>query len=128
MLNLRPRPNGLRSQPIVQATAGAACISASGVLIALANVAPTTTTFYRCVLPLPVLAVLAVAEQRRLDKRSPARRGYAVLAGLFFAINFVLWVHSIADVGAGAATVLGSIRVPEWRTGWGPVRPTRVSC
>lgn len=102
---------GIRSRPIVQAVFGAMCISASAILITLANVAPVTAAFYRCALPLPVLAVLALAEQRRYGRRPVASRGYAMLAGLFLAANLVLWVHSIADVGAGVATVLGNLQV-----------------
>jgi drug/metabolite transporter (DMT)-like permease len=95
----------------VHAALGAACISSSAILITLANVGSTTTAFYRCALPLPVLAVLAVAEQRRHGPRPLASRGYAVLAGLFLAVNLVLWIHAIADVGAGVATVLGNLQV-----------------
>jgi drug/metabolite transporter (DMT)-like permease len=36
---------------------------------------------------------------------------YAVVAGLFLAVDLVLWNHSIADVGAGVATVLGNLQV-----------------
>lgn len=100
-----------RSRPVVQAALGAACISSSAVLITLANVAPATTAFYRCALPLPVLAALAVTEQRRHGPRPLSSRCYAVLAGLFLAINLVLWIHSISAVGAGAATVLGNLQV-----------------
>jgi len=99
---------GARPRPVVQAALGTACISSSAVLITLANVGPATTAFYRCALPLPVLAV---AEQRRHGPRPLASRGYAVLAGLFLAVNLVLWIHAIADVGAGAATVLGNLAV-----------------
>jgi drug/metabolite transporter (DMT)-like permease len=102
---------GARSRPVVQAVLGTAGISSSAVLITLASVGPVTTAFYRCALPLPVLAVLAVAEQRRRGPRPLAIRGYAVLAGLFLAVNLVLWIHAIADVGAGAATVLGNLAV-----------------
>jgi drug/metabolite transporter (DMT)-like permease len=96
---------------VVQAALGALCISSSAILITLANVTPTMTAFYRCALPLPVLGVLAFAEQRKRGRRSLASRGYAVLAGFFLAANLVLWIHAIADVGAGAATVLGNLQV-----------------
>jgi drug/metabolite transporter (DMT)-like permease len=95
----------------VQAALGAACISSSAVLITLAGVGPATTAFFRCALPLPVLAVLAVAEQRRHGPRPLASRGCAVSAGLFLAVNLVLWIHAIADAGAGVATVLGNLQV-----------------
>lgn len=101
----------VQTWPVVQAALGASVISASAILITLANVDPVTATFYRCVLPLPVLGALAAAEQRRHGRRSPASRGYAFLAGLFLTADLVLWMHSIADVGAGIATVLGNLQV-----------------
>jgi drug/metabolite transporter (DMT)-like permease len=74
-------------------------------------VGPVAAAFYRCALPLPVLAVLAAAERRRAGPRPLSSHGYAVLAGFFLALNLVFWIHSIADVGAGAATVLGNLQV-----------------
>src|ERR1700739_1789000 len=93
------------------ATLGAACISSSAILVTLAHVGPITTAFFRCALALPVLVPLAVLEQRRLGPRPPRRRAYAMLAGLFLAIDLVLWNHTISDVGAGVATVLGNLQV-----------------
>lgn len=96
---------------MLQVALGAICLSASPILITLANVSATTAAFYRCALPLPVLAILAVAEQRRQGPRPLASRAYAVLAGLVWAVNLVVWIRSIADVGAGVATVLGNLQV-----------------
>jgi drug/metabolite transporter (DMT)-like permease len=93
------------------ATLGAACISASAVLVTLADTGPATAAFYRCLLALPVLAVLAALEQRRRGRRPLRVRAGAVFAGLFLAIDLVLWNHAIADVGAGVATVLGNLQV-----------------
>src|SRR5215469_10429419 len=97
--------------PVLLATLGAACISASAVLIKLAGTGAATAAFYRCLLALPVLAVLATLEQRRRGPRLPRARLGAVLAGVFLAIDLVLWNHAIADVGAGIATVLGNLQV-----------------
>lgn len=77
----------------------------------LAHLDPVSIAFFRCALPLPVLAALAAFEQRREGPRPKAARGHAVIAGLFFAANLVLWNHSIADVGAGIGTVLGNLQV-----------------
>ena len=99
------------SRPMLTAALGAACISSSAILITLAHVGAVTTAFYRCVLALPVLALLAVLERRRHGRRALKSRLYAVLAGLFLAIDLVLWNHAIADVGAGIATVLGNLQV-----------------
>jgi drug/metabolite transporter (DMT)-like permease len=98
-------------RPMLTATLGAACISSSAILVTLAHVGAITTTFFRCALALPVLVPLAVLEQRRLGPRALASRLSAVTAGLFLAVDLVLWNHAIADVGAGVATVLGNLQV-----------------
>jgi drug/metabolite transporter (DMT)-like permease len=97
--------------PVLLATLGAACISASAVLIKLASTGTASAAFYRSLLALPLLAVLAVAEQRRRGPRPLRSRLGAVLAGVFLAIDLVLWNHAIADVGAGIATLLGNLQV-----------------
>lgn len=105
-------PRGLTDrQPVLLGGLGAACISASAVLVTLAGTSAATTAFFRCLLALPVLALLALAERRRHGRRPAASRIRAVLAGLFLAVDLVLWNHAIADVGAGIATVLGNLQV-----------------
>ena len=96
---------------MTQAVVGALCISASAVLFVLANVGPIPSALYRCVLPLPGLAVLALRERGHEGARSAASHAWAVLAGVFLALNLVFWIHAIADTGAGAATVLGNLQV-----------------
>jgi drug/metabolite transporter (DMT)-like permease len=103
---------GPSTRSAAAATLGAACISPMAILVTLGHAGPVPTAFYRCVLALPVLAVLAWAEQRRRGPRRPASRAYALLAGLLLAVDIVLFNHTIADVGAGVATVIGSIYVP----------------
>ena len=105
--------NGSRSdrRPLLLAGLGAGCISASAVLVKLADTGTATTAFYRCFLAMPLLVALAVAEQRRHGPRRTAARGGALLAGLFLAVDLVLWNHAIAEVGAGIATVLGNLQV-----------------
>ena len=97
--------------PVLLASLGAASISASAVLVKLANTGVATVAFYRCLLALPLLAALAILEQRRRGPRPPRARLGALAAGVFLAIDLVLWNHAIADVGAGIATVLGNLQV-----------------
>jgi drug/metabolite transporter (DMT)-like permease len=97
--------------PVVRAALGASFISASAILVTLAHTGAATAAFYRCVLALPVLIPLAVVEQRRRGRRPLATRLYAMLAGLFLAGDLVMWNHSIPDVGAGVATLLGNLQV-----------------
>ncbi len=98
-------------RPLVLAGLGAACISASGILIELAGTGAATAAFFRCFLALPLLAALAMLEQRRRGPRQPAVRCRAFVAGLFLSVDLVLWNHAIAEVGAGVATVLGNLQV-----------------
>jgi drug/metabolite transporter (DMT)-like permease len=106
-----PAPASADRRPVLLAAAGAACISASAVLVKLADTGAATTAFYRCLLALPVLVALAAAEQRRYGTRPLRARLQALAAGVFLAIDLVLWNHAIADVGAGIATVLGNLQV-----------------
>jgi drug/metabolite transporter (DMT)-like permease len=102
---------GADRRPLLLAGLGAACISASAILVKLADTGAATTAFYRCLLALPLLVALAVAEQRRRGPRQLAARGGALVAGLLLAVDLVLWNHAIAEVGAGIATVLGNLQV-----------------
>lgn len=98
-------------RPVLLAAIGALCISSSAVLVELAASGAATTAFFRCVLALPLLIPLALLEQRRLGGRSGKARLAAAAAGVFFAIDLVLWTHAINAVGAGIATVLGNLQV-----------------
>jgi drug/metabolite transporter (DMT)-like permease len=86
-------------------------IATSAVLVRLADVAPSTAAFFRCAYAVPVLFLIALAERRRYGPLGGKPVRLAAIAGLFFAADLVLWHHSIAQVGAGLATVLGNTQV-----------------
>lgn len=98
--------------PTFHVLAGAVCISPMPVLVTLAHSGPVPTVVYRCGLALPVLGALAIVEQRRRGSRPRRSRAYAFLAGLFLALDLVLFNHTITDAGAGVSTVIGSLYVP----------------
>lgn len=102
---------GSGRRPVLSAALGAACISASAILVTLARTDAVSTAFFRCALALPVLVPLAILEQRRLGRRPLRSRVSAGVAGIFLAVDLVLWNHAIADVGAGVATVLGNLQI-----------------
>jgi drug/metabolite transporter (DMT)-like permease len=90
---------------------GALSVSASAVLIHVSGTSPGTASFYRCVLALPFLAILAVA-RRQVEGRSPLRqRMVAWIAGALFAGDMLLWSQAIGEVGAGLSTVLVNTQV-----------------
>jgi drug/metabolite transporter (DMT)-like permease len=92
------------------AVAGALTIAFSAILVRLTDVSPSTAAVFRCAYAVPVLALLAWREQRLYGPRK-RRLSLSIWAGLFFAADLICWHHSIADVGAGLATVLGNLQV-----------------
>lgn len=101
----------LGRRPVRVALLGALCIAFSGPLVRLADVAPATAAAGRCLLALPLLLLLARREDRRLGALPHRTRHLAAAAGVFFAVDLVLWHHAIEQVGAGLATVLGNLQV-----------------
>jgi drug/metabolite transporter (DMT)-like permease len=95
----------------VCAVLGAIAIAFSSILVRLSHASPSTAAIFRCAYALPVLGLLAVREDRRLGRRSWSERRPAVLSGVFFSADLILWHHSIGDVGAGLATVLANVQV-----------------
>ncbi len=90
---------------------GALAIAFSSILVRLSHASPSTAAIWRCAYALPVLVALAWREDRRFGRREWAERRVAVAAGLFFTADLLLWHHSIADIGAGLATVLANVQV-----------------
>ena len=66
---------------------------------------------FRCAYAVPLLAVLAARESRRYGPRPRRDRWIGVVAGVLFSADLITWHHSIANVGAGLATVLGNLQV-----------------
>ena len=105
------RVTSLPNRPVEAALAGAVAIAFSGILFRLADVSASTGAFFRCLYALPALWLLARFEDRRYGPRPARARGLAVVAGVFFAIDLVLWHNAIEAVGAGLATVLGNTQI-----------------
>ena len=95
----------------VCALLGALAIAFSSILVRLSHASPSTAAIFRCAYALPLLGLFAWVEDRRHGRRTWASRRVAIAAGLFFAVDLILWHHSIRDVGAGLATVLANVQV-----------------
>ena len=108
---LRQAPATLAGRPREMAIAGALTIAFSAILVRLAHVSPATAAIFRCAYAVPVLALIARREDRRLGKRPASKRWVAVAAGVFLAADLICWHHSIEDVGAGLATVFANLQV-----------------
>ena len=101
----------LAARPRAMAVLGALTIAFSAILVRLAETTPSTAAIFRCFYALPLLALLALREDRRLGPRPLRARKLAWIAGVLFAIDLICWHHAIDDVGAGLATVLGNLQV-----------------
>jgi drug/metabolite transporter (DMT)-like permease len=110
------------------AVLGALAIAFSSILTRLSHATPSTAAIFRCAYALPVLVLLAWWEDRRFGSRSWRARRPAIIAGVFFAFDLIFWNRSIADIGAGLATVLANIQVvlvPLVAWAWLSERPGR---
>jgi drug/metabolite transporter (DMT)-like permease len=85
-------------------------ISLSAIFVRLASVSPSTAAVFRGVYALPVLALIWWVVRKR-DHRSRLSRLLAVGAGVFLALDLVMWHRSIGSIGAGLATVLANTQV-----------------
>ncbi|HET7636466.1 MAG TPA: DMT family transporter [Candidatus Limnocylindria bacterium] len=98
-------------RPALAGFLGAMAISASGVLVRVADVPPASAAIFRAAYALPALAILAWLERRAYGPRPARQRQVALFGGVFFAIDLVVWHHSIEYVGAGLSTVLANTQV-----------------
>lgn len=91
------------------AVVGITGISFAAIFVGLADVAPTTVTFFRTLYALPLLWVIkrVIGE----DARPPSARWVAFGSGLLLALDLTLWHASIDLIGAGLATVLVNVQV-----------------
>ena len=87
------------------------CIAFSGIFYLWAEVTPSTGTVFRALFGLPLLALVAWAEQRRYGPLPRRSIGLALIAGVFFAGDLTFWHLAIEYVGARLATVLGNLQV-----------------
>ena len=98
-------------RPVLAGLLGASAIAFSAILVKLAHESPSTVAVFRCAYAIPVLAVLAAREARRYGPRPARDHWIGAAAGVLFSADLITWHHSIANVGAGLATVLGNLQV-----------------
>lgn len=101
----------LATRPVGVAVAGAALIAFSAIFVSLSGATPTTAAVFRCLYAVPLLALVAAGERRRLGPMTARARNLSLAAGVCFAADLVLWHAAIDAVGAGLATVLGNLQV-----------------
>jgi drug/metabolite transporter (DMT)-like permease len=99
------------THPRAAAATAALGISFAAVLFVLSGASPSTATVFRCLYALPLLYLLMRREDALYGPRPFRARRWALLAGVFFAGDLLLYHHAILLMGAGLATVLVNIQV-----------------
>jgi len=108
---------------------GVAIISFSAISVRLSEASPVTVGFFRTAYALPVLFIARTLTSRDLTRTSRQRR-LAFGAGFALAADFASWHLAIELIGAGLATVVGSVHVVVTMiAGWFLLsqRPTRLA-
>jgi drug/metabolite transporter (DMT)-like permease len=100
-----------RIPPVGAAALGAFAIAFSAILVRVSEVSPATAATFRCLYAVPVLWLLARSERAAGVTRTPRERRMALIAGVLLGLELVVWHQSIADVGAGLATVVANLQV-----------------
>jgi drug/metabolite transporter (DMT)-like permease len=100
----------LLASPTLRLFIGAAIISLSPVWVRLADVAPSTSGFYRLAFGGAALVVYLLATRRQLHL---SKRAWWLLLGAsaFFAVELWFWHRSINYIGPGLATLLANFQV-----------------
>lgn len=107
-------PNPQANSPVDPrwiAVAGASALSLTAVFTKLADASVPTVVFYRCLLAVVPLALLAWLELRRHGAPPPRTVALYALGGAMLGLDFALWTQSIMLVGAGIATILNNVQV-----------------
>lgn len=89
---------------------GAVLISFSPVFVALVEVSPTTSAFYRVFFGGAGLLLFLLATGRRFEFSRRAWT-FVALAALFYALDLWFWHRSILYIGPGLATLIANLQV-----------------
>ena len=100
-----------RVPPLWSAVAGAAFIAASAPLVALSGADAATATFFRCVIALPLLALMLLPGRGRRPATPLRDRMLAMAGGVLLGADLLLWAQAIGEVGVGVSTVIVNAQV-----------------
>jgi drug/metabolite transporter (DMT)-like permease len=110
----RPTPatrSPVRGSDSILIVSGALITGASSTLMHLSGTSGPTVAFFRCLYALPVLIFLTGREIRRRGTMEWRQVAVGAVAGVFLALDLILWFDSIQDLGAGLATVVQDTQV-----------------
>lgn len=90
---------------------GATLLAFGGSFLIASGENTATTTFFRCLLALPILAAMAIPEIRRFGRLSRRATVLYLAGGAFLGVDFALWAHAVSSVGVGIATIATNVHI-----------------
>jgi drug/metabolite transporter (DMT)-like permease len=108
-LRMRHKTDISEAAALLALFAGALALGTSGIFVRWSQTGPTATAFWRGALALPVLALWAYLERRRIvaagAKPASLRDPMFLWAGVFFAGDLALWHTSLLLTSIAASTL-----------------------
>ena len=99
------------NRAIIELTIGGLMLSLSALAVAFANIGPGGAGFYRMLFASLLFFLLLKVRKTPLGLESFKSRLLTALAGVFLAIDLVLWHQSIYIVGPGIGSILTNCQV-----------------
>lgn len=97
--------------PKLSLVIGIFCIAFSAIFVRLAGAAPVTAGFYRIFIAWVPLAIYSIITKKISINRNDL--GIALLAGVIFASDILVWNISILKIGATVSTLMANL-APVW--------------
>lgn len=105
------QPPHSSNRAILELTLGGLMLSLSALAVAFANIGAGGAGFYRMLIASLLFYLLLRVRQQPARLAHPKARRYTALAGVFLAIDLILWHHSIYIVGPGIGSILTNCQV-----------------
>ncbi|NER60848.1 DMT family transporter [Pseudomonas sp. MAFF212428] len=100
-----------RNRAVLELTIGGLMLSLSALAVAFANIGAGGAGFYRMLIASVLFYLLLKVRKVPAALPHPRARRYTALAGVFLAIDLILWHHSIYIVGPGIGSILTNCQV-----------------
>ena len=99
------------NRAVLELTIGGLMLSLSALAVAFANIGAGGAGFYRMLIASVLFYLLLKVRKVPTALAHPRARRYTALAGVFLAIDLILWHHSIYIVGPGIGSILTNCQV-----------------
>ena len=104
-----PSPEGVDRKALLVLLAGGCIIGVGPILVRLGEAGPSAIGMWRLGFALPLLALLALSEQRRGGVSMLRAPAIAWVTGVFFAFDLAFWHYGIRFTTVANATVLSNL-------------------